>query len=114
MFEAEAKGRRGKEKEAAEAEDGNGESRGKGVAFETELVESARGEAGVEDALDGVFEDVEDVRVAEKEGRGFLWGEAEEAAGEGVEAGDREAAARVGEDELLELKSAPDLLFDFH
>lgn len=80
MFEAEAEGGGGEEEEAAESGDGGGEGGGDGGGFEAELMECAGGEAGPEDALHGVFEDVEDVGVAEEEGAGFLGSEFEVAA----------------------------------
>lgn len=77
VFEAEAVVRGREEEELADADDGGGQRGGDGVGLEAERRGGARGEAGVEDAVDGVEEEVERVRVAQEETAGVEGREAE-------------------------------------
>lgn len=99
VLEAQPAGRGGEEQELLEAGDGIGDHGGDGGGFLADLGEGAGGEAGPEEALDGVVEDVEGVGVLEEEGAGLVGAEGEVAAGEGVEEGDGEGGVGVGEDE---------------
>lgn len=114
VLEAEAAEGGGQEEELAEAEDGGREGGRDGGGLEAELGGCPRGEAGPEDALHGVIEDVEGVGVAEEEAAGVVRGKAKVAAGEGSQTGDGEGGARVGEDDLLEAEGATDLLLYLH
>lgn len=114
VLEPEAAARGGEEEKLAEAENGGRKCGNESGGLGSELGDGAGSEARPEDALDGVLEDMEDVGVAEEEGAGFVGGEGGVAAGKGVKAGDGEGVGGVGEDELLELESAADLLLDLH
>ena len=127
VLEAEAAARGREEEELAEADDGRRtEGGGDSLGLGTERRGGARGEAGVEHAVDGVEEEVEGVRVAQEEAAGVEGREAELAAREGAEAGEGDghsaASAAAGgrgrgggvEEEGVEGVEAADALLDLH
>lgn len=68
-----------------------------GFGFLSDLGVGPGGEAGPEEALDRVEEDVEGVGVAEEEGSGLVGEEEEVATGEGVEEGDGAGGVGLGD-----------------
>ena len=127
VLEAEAAARGREEEELAEADDGCGtEGGGDSLGLGTERRGGARGEAGVEHAVDGVEEEVEGVRVVQEEAASVEGRKVELAAREGSKAGEEDAynAASAGtkgcgqadgvEEEGVEGVEVVDALLDLH
>lgn len=112
MLEAEA-AFVGHHEELPEARDGAWNLFQERVALLLNLEDGLAGEAAEEDALHGVLEDFEHVGELEDEGAGVVAREAG-AAGEGLEARDRERLGGLREDEGLDFEDLAGFLLDFH